>query len=105
MCNNETIKISRAAYCSTMNELLFEKDSKAVIEILTGTLEVEPAQLTNDARLVEDLGADSLMLIEISMALEDRFNLSLPDESLERIRTVRDVFELLAERLQPPTTD
>ena len=59
-----------------MNHLLPEKDAKAVLEILTEELGVEQSQLTTDARLKEDLGADSLSLVEINMALEDRFNLS-----------------------------
>ena len=82
-----------------MNDLLSEKDAKAVIAILMEELGVAEAQLTNDARLEEDLGADSLRRIEISMALEDRFNLSIPDERLEQVQTVGDIFELLAELL------
>lgn len=83
-----------------MNNMLSEKDTKAVIEILTDALGVEDKQLTPESRLIEDLGADSLTLIEISMALEDRFSLSLPDDQLERVQSVSDIFELLAEMLQ-----
>jgi acyl carrier protein len=86
-----------------MNHLLPEKDAKAVLEILTEELGVQQSQLTTDARLKEDLGADSLSLVEINMALEDRFNLSIPDERLERVQTVGDIFELLAELLQSPS--
>jgi acyl carrier protein len=82
-----------------MNDLLSEKDAKAVLEILAAELGVAEAQLTNDARLEDDLGADSLTLVQINMALEDRFNLSIPDDRLERVQTVGDVFELLAELL------
>ena len=70
-----------------MNDLLPEGETKAVLEILTEELGVEQSQLTTDARLKEDLGADSLSLVEINMALEDRFNLSIPDERLERVQT------------------
>jgi acyl carrier protein len=84
-----------------MNDVLSEKDSKIVVEILIENLDVQPAQLTNEARLMEDLGADSLTMIEINMALEERFNLSFSDERLERVQTVGDIFELLAEGLQP----
>ena len=86
-----------------MNDLLSERDATAVVEILTQELGVEHTQLTSDARLKEDLGADSLTLVEINMALEERFNLSIPDERLETVQTVGDVFELLAELLQPPS--
>ena len=85
-----------------MNDLLPERETKAVLEILTEELGVEQSQLTTDARLKEDLGADSLSLVEINMALEDRFNLSIPDERLERVQTVGEIFELLVELLQSP---
>jgi acyl carrier protein len=85
-----------------MNDLLSAKDTKAVVEILTEELGVDETQLTHGARLKEDLNADSLTLVEINMALEDRFNLCIQDERLERVQTVGDVFELLAELLQPP---
>jgi acyl carrier protein len=85
-----------------MNDLLSEKDANVVMEILVRELGVAEAQLTNDARLEEDLGADSLTRITISMALEDRFGITIPDEGIERIATVGDIFELLAELLRPP---
>ncbi len=47
----------------------------------------------------EDLGADSLDLVQITMALEERFALAIPDERAERVHTVGDVFELMAEFL------
>jgi acyl carrier protein len=82
-----------------MNNLLSEKDTKAVLDILVEQLGVQAAQLTSDARLREDLGADSLEDVEIIMALEERFNLSIPDEVSERISTVGDIFEALADLL------
>lgn len=84
-----------------MNDWLSDTDTAAVRAILTDALGVEPAQLTVDARLQEDLGADSLTLVEINLALEDRFNLTIADERLERVQTVGDVFALLAELLPP----
>jgi acyl carrier protein len=84
-----------------MNDLLSEKDTKAVMEILVRELGVPEAQLTHDANLKHDLGADSLTIVEIHMALEDRFNLTVSDERSERVKTVGDVFELLAEFLGP----
>ena len=84
-----------------MNDLLSENDTKAVIEILARELGVPEAQLTHDASLEADLGADSLTLVQLIMALEDRFNLTIPDERSEGVKTVGDVFELLAELLRP----
>ena len=85
-----------------MKDLLSEKDAEAVIDILTRELGVPEAQLTHDASLEADLGADSLTLVQIIMALEDRFNLTIPDERSEDVKTVGDVFELLAELVRPP---
>ena len=87
-----------------MNALLSEKDTKAVIEILARELGVPEARFTDDAKLQEDLGADSLTFVEVIMALEDRFNVTIPDERSERVETVGDVFELLAELLRPGAT-
>lgn len=89
---------------SYMSDLLSEKDAKEVIEILARELGVPEAQLTHDARLQEDLGADSLTFVEVIMALEDRFNLTIPDERSEKVQTVGEVFELLAELLRPRST-
>ena len=85
-----------------MNNLLSEKDTKAVLDILVEQLGVQEAQLTPDARLQEDLGADSLTIMEITMAVEERFNLSIPDEEWEKVSTVGDLFEALSELLGKP---
>jgi acyl carrier protein len=85
-----------------MNNILSEKDTKAVFDILVEQLGVQQGQLTPDARLQEDLGADSLALVEITIVLEERFNLSIADEVWERVSTVADVFETLAELLGKP---
>jgi acyl carrier protein len=82
-----------------MNNLLSESDTKAVLDILVEQLGVQQAQLTPDARIEEDLGADSLDVMEIVMAVEERFGLSLPDEMSERVSTVGDLLETLADVL------
>ena len=82
-----------------MNNLLSENDAKAVLDILVEQLGVEREQLTPEARLQEDLSADSLTIAEITLALEEQFHLAIPDEAWERVSTVRDVFEVLAELL------
>ena len=70
-----------------MSKILSEKDTKAVLDILTEQLGIEKAQLLPEARLEEDLGADSLTKVEIAMALEERFSVSIPDEHWERVST------------------
>ncbi|HWI59381.1 MAG TPA: acyl carrier protein, partial [Bacillota bacterium] len=70
--------------------MLSEKDSQALLDLLVEQLGVQPDQLTPDARIQEDLGADSLTVMEITMAVEERFNLSIPDEEWEEVSTVGD---------------
>jgi acyl carrier protein len=82
-----------------MNELLSESQTKAVLDILVEELGVQATQLTPDARLEEDLGADSLTMAEIIMSVEERFDVCVPDEMVERVVTVGDLFETLAELL------
>ena len=81
------------------NNMLSEKDTKAVLGILVEQLGVPEGQITLDAGIEEDLGADSLDIAEITLAVEERFDLSIPDEQWERVSTVGDLFELLAELL------
>lgn len=79
--------------------MLSERDNQAVQEILVDELGVALEQLTQDARLVEDLGADSLTIVEITMRIEDAFNISIPDEQWEKVRSVSDLRETLADLL------
>jgi acyl carrier protein len=83
-----------------MNNLLSEADTNAVLDILIEQLGVRQDQLTPDARLEEDLGADSLDKVEIIMSVDERFGISVPDELAERVSSVGDLFEMLAELLQ-----
>ena len=83
-----------------MKDLLAEKDAEVVLEILADKLEVAKAQLTPEAKLEHDLGADSLDVVVINMELEERFEISIPDDRAETVRTVGDIFEVLAELLQ-----
>ena len=53
--------------------------------------------LTDDAKLIEDLGADSLDLVELVMALEEEFEVAIPDADAERIKTVGDVIRYAVE--------
>jgi acyl carrier protein len=89
-----------------MNNLLSETDTNAVFDIIIEQLNVEREQLTPEARLEEDLGADSLDKVEIIMTVDERFDISVPDEAAERVSTVEDLFEVLSElvgKSQPKT--
>jgi acyl carrier protein len=58
---------------------------------VASTLKVEAERVTLEARLIEDLGGDSLDMLELIMNLEERFGMEVPDEDTEYIRTVRDI--------------
>lgn len=67
---------------------------QAVIAGLIGTVaKVDQAAVARDKRLREDLGIDSLSLIDLAVAVEDAFTTVIPDEDLERFRTVGDVVD------------
>ena len=82
-----------------MNEWLADKDFELVRDTLVEQLGVRAEQLTPEAHLRNDLGADSLTEIEISMALEEKLELTISDQDLERVATVQDVYELAAKLL------
>ena len=64
-----------------------------VTRILEQVAKVDPAAVARDTRLREDLGVDSLTLIEVAVATEDALGVPLPDEDLERFQTVGDVID------------
>ena len=79
-----------------MKNILSDQDTHAILDILVEQLNVQRAQLTPCANIQKNLGADSLTVIEISMALEERFHLSIPDEQWETVSTVGDLLETMA---------
>jgi len=83
-----------------MNMLLSDRTTARVQDILMGQLGVERSQITPEADLTADLGADSLDMVEIAMKVEETFNLTIPDEDMENVRTVGDLHEALANHLE-----
>jgi acyl carrier protein len=82
-----------------MDTLLTEKEITDVQDILIEELGVQREQLTPDANIDGDLGADSLTKVEIIMHVEEHFGLDIPDEEAERVSTVGDLMRILGERL------
>lgn len=68
---------------------MFEK----VKAIIANELGVEESKITLEARLAEDLGADSLDAVELIMAIEDEFGIEVNDEAAQKIRQVKDIVE------------
>lgn len=66
-----------------------------VREVVIEQLNVEEDDVTEDATFIDDLGADSLDIVELVMALEETFGISIPDEEAENIKTVGDAVEYI----------
>lgn len=64
-------------------------------EIVARELKIEPEKITLDSAFVDDLGADSLDMVELVMALEEEFGIQIDDEEAQKIRTVRDAVEYI----------
>ena len=75
--------------------MVFEK----VREILCDQLDLEPEDITLDTNIIEDLGADSLDLVNFVMSLEDEFDKEIPDEDVESIKTVGDIVSYIENSL------
>ena len=75
---------------------LFARFRKCVVDVLS----VKEEQVTLDAKFGDDLDADSLDLVELVMALEEEFDIEIPEEELENIATVRQAFELAKSKIK-----
>jgi acyl carrier protein len=64
--------------------------NEEMIEIIVEQLSVEKDKVVSEASFVDDLGADSLDLVELIMAMEEKFDIEIPDEDAEKIVTVQD---------------
>jgi acyl carrier protein len=71
-----------------------------IVEIISNQLGIDHGDVTPEASVVDDLGADSLDVVELVMALEEEFNLEIPDEEAEKIKSVNDIFSHMENALQ-----
>ena len=72
---------------------------RRVIEIIVEQLGVGEDEVTPEASFIDDLGADSLDLVELIMAMEEEFSLEISDEDAEKIQTVQDVVNYITEHV------
>ena len=66
-----------------------------VKEVVIEQLDCDPAEVKEDSKFIEDLGADSLDVVELVMALEEKFDIEIPDEDAEKILTVADAIKYI----------
>ncbi len=69
-------------------------------EIIVDRLKVDPSEVTPEASFVEDLRADSLDIVEMVMRLEETFDITIPDDDVEKLRTVGDAVQYVQRRLK-----
>ncbi|MCD6215282.1 MAG: acyl carrier protein [Thermodesulfobacteriota bacterium] len=73
---------------------------KRVKEIIANQLGVDQEEVVPEASFVEDLGADSLDLVELIMAIEEEFGVEVPDEEAEKIRKVQDAIDYIQKHIK-----
>lgn len=73
---------------------IFEQIKK----ILCDQLDLDEEQVTEDSEVIDDLGADSLDIVDLVMTLEEEFDTEIPDEDIENLRTVGDIVKYLEDR-------
>ena len=78
-----------------MTDTLTDTETTKVQDILMHQLQIKREQITPEAKIMADLGADSLDMVEIAMKAEEEFGLTLPDEEAEKIVTVDDLYEVV----------
>ncbi len=73
--------------------MVFEK----IRAILCEQFELDEDRVTMDSNLISDLGADSLDVIDLAMSIEDEFDIEVPDDEIEKIKTVADIVKFVEE--------
>lgn len=71
--------------------MVFDK----IKEMLAEQLDADPDEMSMDTKIAEDLEADSLDVVELLMSIEDEFEVEIPDEEIENLKTVGDVVEYI----------
>lgn len=71
-----------------------------LIALLAEQLDAEAGEITEETDIIDDLGADSLDVVDLVMSMEDEFDLEIPDEDIENIRTVGELAKYLEGRVE-----
>jgi acyl carrier protein len=70
-----------------------------IAPIIAEQLKIKPAEIKLSSRLIDDLSADSLDAVEIVMGIEEKFNVEIPDEEIDKIKTIEDIVDYLARKI------
>ncbi len=73
---------------------------KKVIKIIAEKLGIDEEEVKPEASFIDDLGADSLDIVELVMELEEEYGIEIPDEDAEKIKTVQDAINYIKEKTQ-----
>lgn len=74
--------------------------AEKVKEIVSQQLDVDIAEVKEEAQFIEDLGADSLAIVELVLAFEEQFEIDIPDEDTEKISTVGDAIQYIKDHMK-----
>ena len=74
---------------------------ETIIDLLAKQFRIDPATIDADTNIVEDLGADSLEIVDMLMAIEENFGITVSDEEALTLKTVKDVADFIEENLNP----
>tara|TARA_B100000214_G_C23485764_1_gene409290 strand:+ start:42 stop:275 length:234 start_codon:yes stop_codon:yes gene_type:complete len=74
------------------------KNKERITEIIMDKLAIEESKITDDAKFIDDLGADSLDTVELIMQLEEEFGIEIPDEDADKITSVKDAVSYIDSR-------
>jgi len=92
------VGLARATNTNRRNFIAEKSIEEKVKDIIVEQLGVNPEQVTPQASFIEDLGADSLDIVELVMAFEEEFGVEVPDEDAEKLQTVGDVIKYIEEK-------
>ncbi|MBP5245360.1 MAG: acyl carrier protein [Clostridiales bacterium] len=73
--------------------------AEKIIELLAKQFRVDPSTIDEDTNIVEDLGADSLEIVDMLMALEENFGITVSDEEALTLKTVKDVADFIEKKI------
>lgn len=76
--------------------MTFEK----ITEILAEQLDADKGTMTAETKIADDLGADSLDLVDLLMSIEDEFGIEIPDEDVENIQTIGDIVDYIDKKVK-----